>query len=74
MIEAEDRHILVARDGATIQGFITFGGEVDDYHDANITDYGVLKEVLVAEGTRGRGIGRKLVTARRGAFCRAGRY
>lgn len=62
MIEAEESHILVAKDGTSVLGFITFGRDQDDYYDANIRDYGVLKELLVTEGARGRGVGRELVT------------
>lgn len=61
IIQGDDQHILVARDGANLVGFITFDIGETSYFDANITKYGELKEVLVTESARGTGIGGELV-------------
>ncbi len=72
LIEAEDPHILVAKNGEAVDGFITFGRETDAYYDANIRDYGVLKEILVTFDSRGSGLGRKLITAVEDSFREQG--
>ncbi|MBP7769219.1 GNAT family N-acetyltransferase [Candidatus Saccharibacteria bacterium] len=57
---------------STILGFITFGKEHDEYFDTLITDFGVLKEILVTEKARSRGIGRKLIKEAESVFKDSG--
>jgi GNAT superfamily N-acetyltransferase len=71
-IEGEEPHIFVAREGESILGFITFSREHDDYYDAQITDFGVLKEVLVAETARSKGVGQRLVKSAEDYFTGIG--
>lgn len=61
LVEADEPHVLVAREGDNILGFITFEQDEDTYYDANIKQYGVLKEAFVTERARSQGIGEALV-------------
>ncbi len=62
--EDEDQEqILVAKDGNSLVGFITFTVGDESYFDSNIIRYGELKELLVTEGVRGTGVGGALVKA-----------
>ena len=62
LIAAEDEeHIFVAREGATLVGFVTFGTETESYFDTNITRYGEIKELLVKPDTRRQGVGKALI-------------
>ena len=60
-IEGDEPHIFVAREGMTLVGFITFGSERNDYPDANIRQFGELKELFVTQDARGQGIAKALI-------------
>jgi GNAT superfamily N-acetyltransferase len=60
-LEEPEQHLLIAKYANEIIGFITFGADEDTYYDANITKYGVVKEVLVTGEFRGRGVGAALI-------------
>lgn len=67
----EDRsgeHILVARTGTSLVGFITFDTGTESYFDTNITKYGEIKELLVKSSARGQGVGKALIRKVEGYF------
>lgn len=59
--DQDEEHILVAREGPTLVGFVTFGTETESYFDTNITRYGEIKELLVKPDNRKQGIGKALI-------------
>lgn len=62
LIASEDEaHILIAKEGSSLAGFITFGTGTESYFDTNITRYGEIKELLVKPGARGQGVGKALI-------------
>lgn len=65
-------NILVAREGNTIVGFITFGEVTEDEPDTRIKHFGELKELLVTQEARRKGIGEALVTTVENQFSTQG--
>lgn len=63
IMQGDEPHILAAREGTALVGFITFGMAENNYLDTNITRYGELKELLVTEDARGKGIAKALVAS-----------
>lgn len=62
-IKKDEPHILIAKQGMEIMGFVTFEKGSGDYFDTNITRYGEVIELLVSEKYRERDVGKKLMCA-----------
>jgi len=60
LLGREDTHILIARAGGQAVGFINFTLRQTLLHPG---PSGLVDELVVAEGWRGRGVGRRLVAA-----------
>src|SRR3989338_3120455 len=60
-IEAEELHILVARNEHGILGYTTFSEGAETYFDTNIKKFGQIVELYVAEHARAQGVGKALV-------------
>ena len=63
LIQEDDPHIFVAREGDKVVGFINFGKEHEPYSDTKIKEFGELKELIVTEASQNKGIGAALITA-----------
>jgi len=65
-------HLLVAKDGDHIVGFVTFEEDSEEYFDTNIKKFGVVIELYVSESSRKKGVGKKLMSEAEKYFASKG--
>src|SRR5258708_25878959 len=65
-------HILIAKEGQELLGFITFEEDSEEYFDTQIKKFGVVVELYVTENSRMKGVGKELMNAAERYFASKG--